>query len=46
MEPYTAMYHRGQPGFLDDPVTAYINNLRTIGAVFGSVMTRRAPTTR
>jgi hypothetical protein len=27
-ERYTAMYPRGQHGLTDDPVTAYVNNLR------------------
>jgi hypothetical protein len=44
MERYTAMYPRGQPSLPDDLVTAYINNLRAIGAASGSVTTRRALT--
>jgi hypothetical protein len=28
MERYTAMNPQGQPGLPDDPVTAYVNNLR------------------
>jgi hypothetical protein len=35
MERYTAMYPRGQPGLPDDPVTAYVNSLRTTGAALG-----------
>jgi hypothetical protein len=46
MERYTAMYPRGQPGLPDDPVTAYVNNLRAIDTVSGSTMTQRARTTR
>jgi hypothetical protein len=46
MERYTAMYPCGQPGLPDDPVTAYVNNLRATVAASGSVMTRRTPTTR
>jgi hypothetical protein len=46
MERYTAMYPRGQPGLTDDPVTAYINNLCTIGTAPASAMTQRARTTR
>jgi hypothetical protein len=46
MEWYTVMYPRGQPGLPDDPVTAYVNNLRTIGATFGSTTIQRAQTTR
>jgi hypothetical protein len=44
MERYTAMYPRGQPGLPDDPVMAYVNNLRTTGVAPGSTTTRRAPT--
>jgi hypothetical protein len=44
MERYTAMYPRGQPGLPDDPVTAYVNDLRTTGATPGSLTTRRALT--
>jgi hypothetical protein len=40
MEWYTAMYPRGEPGLLNDPVTAYVNNLRATGAAPGSMMTR------
>jgi hypothetical protein len=46
MERYTAMYPRGQPGFPDNPVTAYVNNLRSTGAAPGSPTTKRARTTR
>jgi hypothetical protein len=46
MERYTAMYPRGQPSLPDDPVTAYVNNLRTIGTAPGSATTPRARTTR
>jgi hypothetical protein len=45
MERYTAMYPRGQPSLPDDPVTAYVNNLRTTGTTSGFAMTQRAPTT-
>jgi hypothetical protein len=45
MERYTVMYPHGQPGLPDDPVTAYVNNLRTAGAAPGSTTTRRARTT-
>jgi hypothetical protein len=44
-ERYTTMYPRGQPDLPDDPVTAYVNGLRTTGAASGSTMTRRARTT-
>jgi hypothetical protein len=46
MERYTAMYPRGQPGLPDDPVTTYVNSLRTTGAALGSTMTQKAQTTR
>jgi hypothetical protein len=46
MERYTVMHPRGQPGLPDDPATAYVNNLRTIGAAPGSLTTWRARTTR
>jgi hypothetical protein len=46
MERYTAMYPRIQPGLPDDPVMAYVNNLRTTGAASGPAMTRRTPTTQ
>jgi hypothetical protein len=46
MERYTTMYPHGQPGLPDDPVTAYVNGLRTAGAAPGSTTTRRAWTTR
>jgi hypothetical protein len=39
-------YPRGQPGLPDDPVTAYVNGLRTAGAALGSTTTRRAQTAR
>jgi hypothetical protein len=45
MERYTAMYPHGQPGLPDDPMTAYINNLRVTGATPGSTTTQRARTT-
>jgi hypothetical protein len=44
IEWYTAMYPRGQPGLPDDPVTAYVNNLRATGAASGSATTRRTLT--
>jgi hypothetical protein len=44
MERYTVMDPRGQPGLLDDPVTAYVNGLRTTGAAPGSMITQRAQT--
>jgi hypothetical protein len=44
MERYIAMYPRGQPGLPDDPVTAYVNGLRTTGTAPRSTMTRRART--
>jgi hypothetical protein len=43
---YTAMYPRGQPGLPDDPVTAYIKNLRATSAAPRSTTTPRARTTR
>jgi hypothetical protein len=43
---YTAMYPHGQPGLPDDPVTAYVNNLRATSAAPRSTTTRRARTTR
>jgi hypothetical protein len=46
MEWYTAMYPCGPPGLPDDPVTAYVNNLRATDAAPGSTTTRRARTTR
>jgi hypothetical protein len=46
MEQYTAMYPHGQPGLPDDPVTAYVNNLRATDTAPGSTTTRRAQTTR
>jgi hypothetical protein len=46
MERYTLMYPRGQLGLPEDPVTAYVNNLRTTDAASGSTTTRRARTTR
>jgi hypothetical protein len=45
MERYVSMYHRGQPGLPDDPVTAYVNGLCTTGATPGPTLTRRARTT-
>jgi hypothetical protein len=44
MERYTAMYPHGQPCLPDDPVTAYVNDLRVAGAAPGSTTTRRART--
>jgi hypothetical protein len=35
MERYTTMYPHGQPDLLDDPVTAYVNNLRATGVAPG-----------
>jgi hypothetical protein len=46
MERYTTMYPHGQPDLLDDPVTAYVNNLRATGVAPGSAATRRERTTR
>jgi hypothetical protein len=46
MERYTAMYPRGQPVLPDDPVTAYVNGLRTTGAAPESTTTQRARTAR
>jgi hypothetical protein len=46
MERYTAMYPHGQPGLPDDPVTAYVNGLRTTGAAPESTTTQRARTAR
>jgi hypothetical protein len=46
MEQYTAMYPRGQLGLLDNPVTAYVNDLRATDATPGSATTRRARTMR
>jgi hypothetical protein len=46
MERYTTMYPRGQPSLPDDPVTAYVNGLRTTGAAPGSTTTRRTRTAR
>jgi hypothetical protein len=46
MERYTAMYPSEQRDLPDDPVTAYVNNLRATVADFDSAMTRRTPTTR
>jgi hypothetical protein len=40
------MYPRGQPSLLDDPMTAYVNDLRTTGAAPGSTTTQRARTAR
>jgi hypothetical protein len=45
MERYTAMYPRGQPGLPDNPVTAYVNNLRATSATATSMTTQRRPTT-
>jgi hypothetical protein len=38
------MYHQGQPGLTDDPVTAYVDSLRATSIVPGTATTRRAPT--
>jgi hypothetical protein len=46
MERYTVKYPLGQPGFQNDPVTAYVNNLRAAGATSGSATTWRTPATR
>jgi hypothetical protein len=46
MERYNTMYPRGQPGLPDDPVTSYVNSLRTTDAASGSLTTRRAPIVR
>jgi hypothetical protein len=46
MERYTIMYPSGQLGLPDDPVMAYVNDLRATGASSGSTTTRRPPTTR
>jgi hypothetical protein len=46
MEWYTAMYPHGQPSLPDDTVTAYVNNLRTIGTTPGSATTRGTQTTQ
>jgi hypothetical protein len=43
MERYTAMYPRGKPGLLDDPVTAYVDVLRASHTTPGSVTARREP---
>jgi hypothetical protein len=40
------VYPHGQPDLPDNPVTAYVNNLRATGAAPGSMMTRRARTMR
>jgi membrane carboxypeptidase/penicillin-binding protein len=45
MERYTAMYPHGQPSLPDDPVTAYVNNMRATGTAPGSTTTRTARTT-
>jgi hypothetical protein len=42
MERYIAMYPRGQSGLPDDPVTAYMNDLRAICVASGSATTLRA----
>jgi hypothetical protein len=44
MERYTGMYPHGQPGLLDDPVMACVNNLRATGVATGSTTTQRART--
>jgi hypothetical protein len=36
MERYTVVYPRGQPGLPNDPVTAYVNDLRATYASPGS----------
>jgi hypothetical protein len=43
MERYTAMYPRGQPGLQDDPVMAYMNDLRATHASPSSAIAQRAP---
>jgi hypothetical protein len=45
IERYTAMYPRGQPVLPDDPVTAYVNNIRATGATPWSTTTQSARTT-
>jgi hypothetical protein len=46
MERHTAVYPHGQPGLPDDPVTAYVNNLRAIDTAPGSATTRGTRTMR
>jgi hypothetical protein len=46
MERYTVIYPHGQPGLPDDPVTAYVNELRATHASPGSATYRRAQSTR
>jgi hypothetical protein len=46
MERYTAMYPHGQPGLPDDPVMAFVNNLRATDAAPGSTTTWREWTMR
>jgi hypothetical protein len=45
MERYTTMYPHGQLGLPDDPVTAYVNNLRATSATPRSTTTRKVRTT-
>jgi hypothetical protein len=45
MERYTIMYPRGQPGLPNDPVMAYVNDLRATHTSLSSVTARKAPST-
>jgi hypothetical protein len=45
MKRYTAMYPRGQHGLPDDPVMAYMDELRASYTAPGSATARRAPPT-
>jgi hypothetical protein len=45
MKRYTAMYPRGQQGLPDDPMMAYMDELRASYTVPGSATARRAPPT-
>jgi hypothetical protein len=45
MEQYTTMYPHGQPGLPDDPVMAYVNDLRATCVTSGPATARRAPST-
>jgi hypothetical protein len=46
MERYTTMYHCGQPGLSDNPVTAYVNSLCATGATSDPATTWRIKATR
>jgi hypothetical protein len=46
IERYTAMYPRGQPGLPNDPMTAYMNDLRATRITSGTTIARRTPLTR